>query len=119
MDNVQRKMKLMKQLSKIDISRSFMLVSDKSQEWTALRLTELTKEYKDIIYKYGKVEIKEDEENNNASLQFNYDVLVSPTIPKEDLEEDINFKNLMGDILHHLIEDQLQKDSMQYVNTDD
>jgi hypothetical protein len=25
----------------------------------------------------------------------------------------------MGDILHHLIEEQLQKDSMQYVNTDD
>ena len=119
MDNVQRKMKLMKQLSKIDISRSFMLVSDKSQEWTALRLTDLTKEYKDIIYKYGKVEIKEDEKSDNASLQFNYDVLVSPTIPKEDLEEDIDFKNLMGDILHHLIEEQLQKDSMQYVNTDD
>ena len=119
MDNVQRKMKLMKQLSKIDISRSFMLVSDKSKEWTALRLTDLTEEYKDIIFQYGKVEIKEDEKNDNASLQFNYDVLVSPTIPKEDLEEDIDFKNLMGDILHHLIEEQLQKDSMQYVNTDD
>ena len=108
-----------KKLNKIDISRSFILVSDKSKEWTALRLTELTEEYKDIIYKYGKVEIKEDKENDNASLQFNYDVLVSPTIPKEDLEEDIDFKNLMGDILHHLIEEQLQKDSMQYVNTDD
>ena len=48
-----------KKLNKIDISRSFILVSDKSKEWTALRLTELTEEYKDIIYKYGKVEIKE------------------------------------------------------------
>ena len=119
MDRDKRQKKLKKKLNKIDISRCFMLVSDKSQEWTALRLTDLTKEYKDIIYKYGKVEIKEDEKSDNASLQFNYDVLVSPTIPKEDLEEDIDFKNLMGDILHHLIEEQLQKDSMQYVNTDD
>ena len=109
----------MKKLSKVDISRSFILVSDKSKEWTALRLTELTEEYKDIIYKYGKVEINEDEKNDNASLQFNYDVLVSPTISKKDLEEDVDFKNLMGDILHYLIEEQLQKDSMQYVNTDD
>ena len=46
-------------------------------------------------------------------------MLVSPKISKDKLEEDIDFKNLMGDILHHLIEDQLQKDSMQYVNTDD
>ena len=108
-----------KKLNKIDIGRSFILVSDESKEWTAVRLTELTENYEGIIYKYGKVEIKEDEENDNASLQFNYDVLVSPTIPKEELEEDIDFKNLMGDILHYLIEEQLQKDSMQYVNTDD
>ena len=106
-------------LSKIDIGRSFILVSDKTQEWTAVKLTGTTKKYEDIIYKYGKVEIKENKEDDNASLQFNYDVLVSPTISKKDLEEDINFKNLMGDILHHLIEEQLQKDSMQYVNTDD
>lgn len=95
-----------------------MLVSDKSKEWTALRLTGVTEEYKDIIYKYGKVEINEDEKNDNASLQFDYDVLLSPIISKKDLEEDMDFKNLMGDILHHLIEEQLQKDSMQYVNTD-
>ena len=108
----------MKKLSKVDISRCFILVSDKSKEWTALRLTDTTEEYKDIIYKYGKVEINEDEKNDNASLQFDYDVLVSPTISKKDLEEDMDFKNLMGDILHYLIEEQLQKDSMQYVNTD-
>ena len=46
-------------------------------------------------------------------------MLVSPKIPKEELEEDIDFKNLMGDILQDIIEEQLQKDAMQYVNTDD
>ena len=118
MDNVQRKLKLKKKLNKIDISRAYVYCNDQSKEWTALRLTALT-DYEDVIFKYGKISIDENKKDDNASLQFDYDVLVSPNVPKEELEKDIEFKNVMGDILIHILEEQLQKDSMKYVNTDD
>jgi hypothetical protein len=121
MGNDQKKWgqkKLKKKLNKVDISRAFVYCTDKSKEWTALRLSGVT-DYPDVIYKYGKVEVNENEKNEEVSLQFDYDVLVSNDIPKEDLYKDENFKNLIGDILVHIIEEQLStKDTMQYVNTD-
>ena len=107
----------MKKLNKIDISRAFVYCSDQSKEWTALRLTGVT-EYEDVIYKYGKVNVQESEDESEASLQFDYDVLVSPKVSKEELYDDMDFKNLMGDILIYIIEEQLSKDAMQYVDTD-
>lgn len=106
-----------KKLNKIDISRAFVYCADQSKEWTALRLTGVT-DYEDVIYKYGKVDVNENEDKSEASLQFDYDVLVSPTVPKEELYNDMDFKNLMGDILIHILEEQLSKDAMQYVDTD-
>lgn len=107
----------MKKLNKIDISRAFVYCSDQSKEWTALRLTGVT-EYEDVIYKYGKVNVQESEDESEASLQFDYDVLVSPKVSKEELYDDMDFKNLMGEILIYIIEEQLSKDAMQYVDTD-
>ena len=107
----------MKKLNKIDISRAFVYCSDQSKEWTALKLTGVT-EYEDVIYKYGKVNVQEGEDESEASLQFDYDVLVSPKVSKEELYDDMDFKNLMGEILIYIIEEQLSKDAMQYVDTD-
>ena len=107
----------MKKLNKIDISRAFVYCTDQSKEWTALRLTGVT-EYEDVIYKYGKVNVQESEDESEASLQFDYDVLVSPKVSKEELYDDMDFKNLMGEILIYIIEEQLSKDAMQYVDTD-
>ena len=106
-----------KKLNKIDISRAFVYCTDQSKEWTALRLTGVT-DYEDVIYKYGKISVDENKEDDNASLQFDYDVLVSPKVSKEELNNDMDFKNLMGDILIHILEEQLSKDAMQYVDTD-
>ena len=106
-----------KRLNKIDISRAFVYCTDQSKEWTALRLTGVT-DYEDVIYKYGKVDVNESEDKSEASLQFDYDVLVSPKVSKEELNNDMDFKNLMGDILIHILEEQLSKDAMQYVDTD-
>ena len=104
-------------LNKIDISRSFVYCTDQSKEWTALRLTGVTG-YEDVIYKYGKVNVQESEDKSEASLQFDYDVLVSPKVLKEELYDDMDFKNLIGDILIYILEEQLSKDAMQYVDTD-
>ena len=119
MDNEQqRKLKLKKKLNKIDISRSYELCTDKSKEWTAIKLTGVT-DFEGVIYKYGRVSMEEQKDSEECSLQFDFDVLLSPTIEKEELETNLDFKNLMGDILVHILEDQMKEDKLQYVNSDD
>lgn len=105
-------------LNKIDISRSYIYVSGEDENWTAIKLSEVTGRYENIIFKYGKVGIEEDKDNGVASLQFEYDVLSSHNIEIEELDEDPEFKNLLGDILIHILEDQLSEDALQYVNKD-
>ena len=37
---------------------------------------------------------------------------------EEQLQEDMDFKNLIGDVLTVILERQLKEDNLQYVNTD-
>jgi len=106
------------ELNKLDISRSYIYVSGEDEDWTAIKLSEVTGKYQNIIFKYGKVGVEEDKENDVASLQFEYDVLSSHDIEIEELDKDSEFKNLLGDILIHILEDQLSEDALQYVNKD-
>ena len=105
-------------LNQIDISRSYELCTDKSKEWTAIKLTGVT-DFDGVIYKYGRVSMEEQKDSEECSLQFDFDVLLSPDINKEELETNLDFKNLMGDILVHILEDQMKEDKLQYVNSDD
>lgn len=54
-------------------------------------------DYSGVEYRYGKVSIEEDSERDNAYLTFEFDVVDSNE--KENLEEDMQFKNHIGDIL--------------------
>jgi len=51
-------------------------------------------------------------------LTFHYDVVLSNDIPEDELQEDMEFKNLLGDILVDILEKQLRDNSLQYVNND-
>ncbi len=71
--------------------------------------------YKGIIYKYGRIQVQEDEENLDAKLNFQFDISKIPDelhIDKEELKEDMTFLNMLGDILVHIIEDAM--DSGKY-----
>jgi hypothetical protein len=80
-------------------------------------LTAEAGKYQGVVYQYGKVSIIENEEKTSASLQFDYDVIDSNGLPEEMLDDDLY--QLMGDILTDLIEQQVNEDALQYVNTDD
>ena len=110
----------MTELNMVDVGRSFIYVEAKNEDWTAIKLSEITGKYSKTIYKYGKVSIDEKnvDEDGSLPLTFEYDVL-SSDIPESELNEDSEFKNLIGNILMYILEEQLKKDSMQYVNTDD
>ena len=108
-------------LNQIDISRSFEFVTtDKeTQKWTGIKLLSVAGKYENIIYKYGKVEVGEEEtKEGDMPLTFHYDVLYSPQYTPKELQEDMEFKNLLGDILITIIESQLKEDNLEYVNTD-
>lgn len=107
-------------LNNLDLPRCFEFVSnDKEGEdkWTALKLNSIALEYENIIFKYGKVEFGEEQEDGSLPLTFHYDVLYSPKYSEEELYDNLDFKNLLGDILMHLIEKQVEDKELQYVNT--
>lgn len=69
----------------------------------------LTGEYKDTIFKYGKVGVKE--EDDKAYLQFNFDVIQSPI---KKLEKKLEFKNYIGDLLSTIITKQIDVEETYY-----
>ena len=64
---------------------------------TSVHIRFLTGEYKDTVFKYGKV--KFEEKNDQVYLLFAYDVLESIIDKPKKLEKDESFKNYIGDLL--------------------
>ena len=78
-------------------------------------------DYKDIIYKYGKINITEEQLEDTAKLHFQFNIEKIPEnlgMTAEELNEDVEFLNVLGAILTHIIEDSF--DSGQYkIGNDD
>ena len=70
----------------------------------------LTGEYKDTVFKYGKVGFKE-ESPEKVYLQFAFDVISSPFKKLEKKEE---FKNYLGDLLTIIITKQFETEDKYY-----
>jgi hypothetical protein len=64
----------------------------------AVHIKLLTGEFKDTIFKYGKVGI--DEKEDNAYLQFDFDVIESPI---KKVSKQLEFRNHIGDLLMNII----------------
>jgi hypothetical protein len=56
------------------------------------------------VFQYGKLALHENIEADFMELSFTYNVIESP-LRKEMLEEDVNFKNYIGEVLGHIIDD--------------
>jgi len=59
--------------------------------------------YKDVIVMYGTVSIKEDEDLDVARLGFTFQIADPAEFTVEELEQEEAFKNYMGDVLRHII----------------
>ena len=63
------------------------------------------------IYMYGKVNIKENLDLDQATLKFDFQIeLAPPGFTIKELEENYKFKNYIGDVLAALIEESENKD---------
>ena len=98
-------------LSRLDISRCYKFVAseEENNKWQGIQLLESTGKYKDIIYKYGKVKFrKKGTAKGELPLTFHYDLIYSNDMSGKELQEDLKFKNLLGDILMDIMEKQLE-----------
>ncbi len=100
-----------------DMGDYFKYVENKDQKWTGIGLTEKAGKYQGVVYRYGKVDVSEDKKTGEATLHFEWDMLDSNDLPKDFFGDD--FFELAGDILQHIIMEQLNEGSLQYVDADD
>ena len=100
-----------------NIREKYTFVANKDRKWQGIGLTEKAGFYQGVVYEYGKVSIVENEGKTEASLQFDYNVLDSNSLDRKYFNDD--FFQLIGDILHDLIDQQVNEENLEYVNTDD
>lgn len=72
--------------------------------------------YKDTTFKYGKVKFEEKDEEMH--LLFAFDVLESK-IKLKKLEKDIDFRNYIGDLLVHLMSNNIEQEIIDETGTND
>lgn len=63
--------------------------------------------YDGVVYSYGKVSIEEDEEKDQAFLSFGFNVVDNNGI--FGLEENLEFKNYIGEVLNAIMTKNLSK----------
>lgn len=73
----------------------------------------LTEPYKGVILRYTKVGIKEQEENDNVLLQFEYDLLEMGEHTETKLRRDVRFQEHAGLILNTLLLESLDAEEKQ------
>lgn len=66
--------------------------------------------YAGIVYRYTQIGIKEDPENDEAVLRFNYDLLETKEFSETTLRNDERFTKHIGIILNHFLLETLEAD---------
>jgi hypothetical protein len=74
--------------------------------------------YKKIVYRYTKVGVKEND-NDTATLKFQYDLYEMEDYTETQLRKDIKFEKTLGLILNSLILDAAESDSKNEHREDD
>ena len=87
----------------MSIRDKFVYVESKSQDQTCIGIK--GGKFAGVVYKYGTVSFgKEEDENGNLPLQFQYDIVDNNAIPREQFDDE--FFELIGDILVEVMEEQ-------------
>jgi hypothetical protein len=74
-------------------------------------------DYKDTVFKFGKVKIKE--EIDGPHLHFSFDVLESKVKKPKKLQQDKNFTKYVGDLLVELMTDNIDEEIIDETRADD
>ena len=83
----------------------YSFVESNDVEFYGVKL--LTGKWKDVLYIYGKVSIKESPEIDQATLGFTYNIQDPGPFEEDELINDPSFKDYLGAVLQHIITDSL------------
>ena len=98
----------------MSIRDKFVYVESGSQDQTCIGIK--TGKFAGVVYKYGKVSFgKEEDENGNLPMQFQYDIVDNNGIPREQFNDE--FFNLIGDILVEVMEEQTKDEPVDRKNS--
>jgi len=84
---------------------------------TATHIKLLDGDYKGTVFKFGKVKITE--EIDGPHLHFAFDVLESTVKKPKKLQNDVNFKQYLGDLLVELMTENIDEEIIDETRTDD
>jgi hypothetical protein len=99
-----KEMMMRKLMDNVDFK---FVISEGDKDYVHIEI--LTGEYKNTVFKFGKVGIEE--KDNEAYLQFDYEVVSSPI---KKVDKNIEFKNYIGDILLNIITSKLDIEEGYY-----
>lgn len=83
---------------------------------TTIHLKLLTGKYTGTIYQYGKVKFEE-VPDGDIYLKFVYNVVETP-LKREELEESLEFKNYIGDVLVNIMSNNIEEGNIDEIGTD-
>ncbi len=87
------------------------------EQFYALRITE--GEYENVIFTIGKVQVTENEEQTEATLKYDFKIdKVPDSYNIKELNDNINFKDTVGDILVDIFEERGKLDAEKLKETD-
>ena len=89
------------------VTSDYKFVESNQVEFYGIRL--LTGKWKDVLYIYGKVSIKESAELDIATLTFTYNIQESAEFEPDDLINDPEFKDYIGAVLEHIMKNSLDE----------
>lgn len=70
-------------------------------------------EYQGIKFLLGKVELKENQEQDNCTLKYNYDIIENPV--EFQTQEEVNaFERFVGDLLMQMLSDGVKQNDLVY-----
>lgn len=83
-----------------------VIVEKEDEDFYGLRITE--GEYENVIFMVGKLRFVEDKEKDECVLEYDFKIDKTPEQYNiEELNENENFKNTIGDILVDILEDSI------------
>ena len=92
---------------------NYTYVSRGTEQWASIMITK--GEYEGVIYQYGRVSVAEKEnEDGTMPLSFDYNVVDQNGHDKEELDSSVEFKNILGDILVDVLDEQLEAGNLEY-----
>ena len=94
------------------LKKMYKFVSRKEDNWASIVIT--AGRYSGIIYQYGRIALNDEEDaEGNLTLSFDYNIIDNYGISNDEIHND--FRNLLGDILVDILDDQLKEEKLEYV----